>query len=67
MQLVYEGTHTPVNIGDTLKTFRGEEVTLVRWYPPKHAGSTGRVEVRVADSRSTVLYYPSVCGVKIVD
>lgn len=67
MKLVYEGTNAPVQDGDTLTDFRGEEATFVGWYPPRHPGSTGRVEVRVGDSPYTSLYYPSVFGVKIVD
>lgn len=35
-------------------------------HPPRHPGSTGRVEVREGDSQYTSLYYPSVFGLKIV-
>lgn len=67
MKLVYEGTYTPVNVGDTITDFRGDEATLVAWYPPQHPASSGRVEVREAGATGTSLYYPSVFGLRIVD
>jgi hypothetical protein len=49
-----------VNAGDTVLTFRGEEVTLLGGTPPHKDGSTGRIVVQYAD-KSRSEFFPSVC------
>lgn len=55
-----------VRIGDTLKTFRGEECILVDTLPPRHSGSTGKVQVSFRDGGIDRVYYASVCGLQYV-
>ncbi len=61
-RLVYESTGKAVSIGDKVKTFRGDTVTVLAVKPPRHSGSTGRVVVRFEDENFEQEFYPSVIG-----
>lgn len=50
-----------LHIGDKLKTFRGEKVTLIGMTKPHKPSSTGRVFVWFTNG-TTGEYYPSVVG-----
>lgn len=56
--LVRNGSNEPVNIGDSVQTFRGEEAILLSFSPPRHSGSTGRVEIQIGEEVRE--FYPSV-------
>lgn len=56
----------PVQIGDKVKTFRGETFTLIGVQVPRHEGSTGRVFVRDDQDGTELAFYPSVIGAKWV-
>lgn len=65
--LVNEKTGEPLNVGDKLTTFRGEECILTDATPPKHAASTGRVYVKDNPNQPYPgEYFPSVVGAKWV-
>jgi hypothetical protein len=59
--LVYSTTGQPVMNGDTATLRDGEVVTVVGIQLPRHAGSTGRVEVKLQNGQ-TCEYYPGVIG-----
>lgn len=63
-KLVDEHTCDEIPIGSKRKTFRGEEVVVKDFEPPKHSGSTGRVYVTFKSGSAS--YFPSVIGAKIV-
>ena len=58
-QLV-DTNNTPVSIGATITSFRGETATLKGGKPPHHEGSTGRVWVDGGE------YFPGVFNLKWV-
>lgn len=58
--LINEKTGKRINIGDTVKTFRGETRTLESFYM-KAPPSTGRVILSGGGE-----YYPGVIGAKII-
>lgn len=52
-----------VKEGDEAKTFRGEPVIITGWQQPRHAASSGRVNVRYKDSPGSEMeFYPGVCN-----
>jgi hypothetical protein len=53
-------------IGSFYPTFRGEMYLLVGGREPQHAGSTGRVWVKVAQDATTIEFFPGVMGMKWV-
>lgn len=55
--LVRQDTNLPVELGDTVYSFRGKASILTGGRPPQHVGSTGRVWVSGGGE-----YYPSVFG-----
>jgi hypothetical protein len=63
--LVYEGTNRIVKIGDKVKDFRGDVLTVAGFELPRHSGSTGRVIVKERIDTGEIIksrYYPSVIG-----
>jgi hypothetical protein len=55
-----------IAIGDTMKDSRGTAVLLSGFQPPRHEGSTGRVDLRaVIDNVYLGSFYPSVIGATI--
>jgi hypothetical protein len=54
-----------VNVGDTVVDFRGDRATVTGGEPPKHEGSTGRVETDDGEYKHWV--YPSVYDLKWVE
>lgn len=70
MYLTYSKTQERVAIGDMTRTFRGDRVVVTNIELPKHAGSTGRVYVRVIDEGNMEGteqgFYPSVIGAEWV-
>lgn len=67
MRLIYEATGKEVIPGDKAKTFRGEKVEVVSIEKPRHAGSTGRVNVEFEKGEPTTSFYPSVIGAKWIE
>jgi hypothetical protein len=68
MQLVYEATNKPVQIGDDAETFRGEPVVVLGIVKPHKPSSTGRVYVKPADNSGCGQeFFPSVIGAKWID
>jgi hypothetical protein len=62
MKLFSDNGHE-IRIGDTVETFRGEEVTVIGFRPPHKPGSTGLVCVRFnGGDRRDAEFYPSVIG-----
>ena len=56
-----------IAIGDTVKDSRGTKVILSGFQPPRHAGSTGRVDLRShSDNVYLGQFYPSVIGAAII-
>jgi hypothetical protein len=57
-----------VAIGDIVKDARGTGVLLSGFQPPRHEGSTGRVDIRDAATGQVYLgsFYPSVIGCAII-
>ena len=70
MYLTYSKTQERVAVGDMTRTFQGERVVVTGIELPRHAGSTGRVYVRVIDEGSKEGteqgFYPSVIGAEWV-
>ena len=69
----YKEPHLEINgkrveIGDTIKTFRGEPGILKSIVVPHKAGSTGRVYVELDESESQwdSEFFPSVIGAEWV-
>ncbi len=60
MQLFYEGTDTPVQMGDKVTTFRGEVYYVAGWREPHKPGSTGRVHVDNDHAEWVQEFFPSV-------
>lgn len=59
MKLVRNGSNEPVNVGDSVQTFRGETAILLSFSPPRHSGSSGgRVEIQIGEEIRE--FYPSV-------
>lgn len=50
--------------GDEVVSFRGEKGIIEGWEIPAHAGSTGRVIVRIEGKDETRTHYPSVWGLE---
>lgn len=65
MELVYDGTMTPVRIGDRVKDYKGTNVEVLGVQAPATPTATGRVTLRyvthVAD------YFPSVINARWID
>ena len=59
MKLYYDLTGNEVKVGDKIKTFRGDRVTIHDIEQPKHSASTGRVHVKNAAGIVSA-YYPGV-------
>jgi hypothetical protein len=63
-KLVSQLTGKEVNIGDEFLDSRGDTMRLTGGFPPRHSGSTGRVEVKQVSgefaSMGAVEYFPSV-------
>lgn len=57
---------TEICPGDVVYDFRGDSHQVLSFEPPRHAGSTGRVNVRNMVTGSTRSFYPSVFDLKIV-
>ena len=64
MILVDEKTRQPLQLGQMVKTFRGDMARLIGFTIPTRPSSTGRV-VLYRDGRETS-YYPGVIGAKWV-
>ena len=47
MKLINSNTQQEVKIGDTVISFRGEKFEVMNWSEPRHAGSSGRMYVKV--------------------
>lgn len=71
MKLVYDDTGEEVQVGDTARTFRGDEIRVAAVVLPAHGGSTGRVYVKYVDDWmkpvNTREFFPSVIGATWVD
>ncbi len=61
MRLVHNETGAEVEIGHAVVDFRNEPGTVTGWQEPKHAGSSGRIEVGGWE------FYPSVFNCKWIE
>lgn len=67
--LVNDNTGAIAEIGDVVRTFRDEEVTLEGGFPPQHSNSSGRivVSVQTVDGEEDYReFFPSVCNLRWV-
>lgn len=66
MKLVYEGSDTPVRLGDRF-VLDGAELELVGIQRPHKPESTGRVILREAKNSWEHAYFPSVIGAEWIN
>jgi hypothetical protein len=68
-QLVDKLTKEPLVIGQTVKTFRGDDVKLMSMQPPRHCGSEGHVCIRYAGApaKFDIEVYASVINAVYVE
>jgi hypothetical protein len=59
MILVHKHTGKPVEVGQKLIDFRGDEATVTGMEEPRHLGSTGRIHVWLPQGYHAA-YYPNV-------
>ena len=59
--LVHNDTKAPAQVGEIVKSFRGDEQTLLGGTPPHKPSSSGKVWVENAE------YYPEVFNLKWVE
>ena len=59
--LVHKDTSAPVQVGETVKSFRGDEQIVLGGTPPHKPSSSGKVWVENAE------YYPDVFGLKWIE
>ncbi len=57
--LVHDKTGKPVKVGDKLVS-RGERFIVTGWELPRHAGSSGRVNVKSVKAGWSQQYFPHV-------
>lgn len=64
MKLIETSTGRELSPGDSVRTFRDEEATLIDIEEPRHIGSTGRVFLRFKDQRTVepMAFFPGVIG-----
>jgi hypothetical protein len=61
-KLFDEEKNKEVKLPYKTKDFRGDPITVVGFTPPKHSGSSGRIEVKGGGE-----FFPGVAGLKIVE
>lgn len=61
-----ERTGEPVNIGDTVTSFRGETATLHKLDRARETGRTGKVTVK-ADDGTLLYHYDNVWSLRVED
>jgi hypothetical protein len=66
MKLIHKKTGKEVQIGDKVKSFRGESFKVKRITKPLHGGSTGRVDVEAKDGFGGS-FYPSVVNCEWIE
>lgn len=64
--LVYESDGKLVEPGAKILRDANPPSAVTGFMPPRHSGSTGRIEVRHPGALYTTLYYPSVFKCKII-
>ncbi len=65
LKLIDEKTGKELNIGDKVKTFRGEEAELQGWCEPLKPTSTGRIYIKLKEGVRE--FFPSVIGACFVE
>jgi hypothetical protein len=60
ISLVHRDSGKPVVVGDSVRSFRGEDWKVTGWEPPRTANSTGRIHVSQLDGEKTQGFFPSV-------
>ena len=66
MKLVDKKTGVEIPKGSRRKTFRGDEVIVEGFMPPRYSGSTGRVYLQSVVTGDKLEYYPGVIDAEIV-
>jgi hypothetical protein len=66
MKLVNKVTGAEIKVGDKVRDFRNEEVTVTGYALPIHGGSEGQVMLKEYDGYE-VVRYPSVIGARIIE
>lgn len=66
MRLHDATTGTEIRKGDRVRTFRGEDATLIGMREPQHDRSTGRITVLMDGFEVPCEFYPSVIGAEFL-
>lgn len=70
-KLVYKLSKSAVVVGDKVASAFGDDrdipMVVTGWQEPLHSASTGRVYVKVEDSRTEGAYFPGVFGLEFVE
>jgi hypothetical protein len=68
--LVRESDNTPVKVGDKLKTFRDEQVTLMGWKfpydPSDNLFAGGKIYCQAKGQSYQDQWFPNVCDLKFI-
>lgn len=64
VKLVHELSGEEIKVGDTVKTFRGEDAVVTHMRPPQHSASSGKVTVRLVGNKLETEFFPSVIFAK---
>lgn len=64
--LVHDDNGEAVRPGELVEDGRGGKFKVMGFILPRHTGSTGRIDVKPPHALYTTLYYPGVCGLKIL-
>lgn len=67
MRLVYTATGKEVRVGDRVKTFNGDEVTVTYFRPPHKPSSSGKVSVKSDGRDYSNEYFVSVIGAEWIE
>jgi len=65
--VVEENSGKQVKPGMRILSFKDEIYEFYSFDSPRHAGNTGRVNVKDAETGDIYSYYPQVFGLKIVE
>jgi hypothetical protein len=66
-KLIDKNTGKVIPMGSLRSTGRNEVVRVESILPPRHSGSSGRVNVVYRDTGTRMAYFPSVIDAKIID
>jgi hypothetical protein len=67
MKLIHKATGIEVKIGDRVKDFRGEDMTITYFQPPHKPSSQGLVSVQTSGFKTSHELYCSVVDTEWID